>query len=113
MNAITRKIFDNARTKAIGRFGTSNLDFMEYPIRNGWKLDIMVAVTLDADILFDMDYGEICVMDDGTTTLSHRLTGKFNTVDELLDFLADRLSKIIKDYKDYVRIKTEELLEAL
>lgn len=113
MNANTRKIFDDARTKAISRFGTSNLHFSEYPIFGGWKLDIRLAVMADADRIFDMDYGEVRVMDDGTVTLSHRLTGEFDTVDELLDVLADRLSKIIKDYKDYVRIETERLLEAL
>ena len=113
MNVITRMTFDNARTKAISRFGMSNLHFSEYPIFGGWKLDIRLAVMADADRIFDMDYGEVRVMDDGTVTLSHRLTGEFDTVDELLDVLADRLSRMVKDYKDYVRIETERLLEAL
>ena len=66
----------------------------------------------DSNKLFDMEYGEVTVMDDGTTKLSHR-TGEFNTIDELLDVLADWLTKMYKDYKEYVRAETEELLETL
>lgn len=112
MNVITRITFDNARTKAISRFGTSNLHFSEYPIHGGWKLDIRVAVMLDSTKMFDMEYGVVTVMDDGKTHLTHR-TGEFNTIDELLDILADRLSKMYKDYKEFVRTETEELLETL
>lgn len=112
MNVITRITFDNARTKAISRFGTSNLHFSEYPIYGGWKLDIRVAVMWDSDKMFDMEYGTVAVMDDGKTHLTHR-TGEVNTIDELLDVLADRLSKMYKDYKDYVQTETEELLDTL
>ena len=112
MNVITRITFDNARTKAINRFGTSNLHFAEYPIHGGWKLDIRVAVMWDSTKIFDMEYGEVTVMDDGKIHLTHR-TGEFNTVDELLDVLADWLTKIYKDYKEYVQAETEELLETL
>lgn len=112
MNVITRITFDNARTKAISRFGTSNLHFSEYPIHGGWILDIRVAVITDADRVFDMEYGEVAVMDDGKTHITHR-TGEFNTIDELLDVLAGLLSKMYKDYKKYVQTETEELLETL
>ena len=112
MNVITRITFDNARTKAISRFGTSNLHFSEYPIYGGWKLDIRVAVMWDSTKMFDMEYGVVTVMDDGKIHLTHR-TGEFNTVDELLDVLADWLTKIYKDYKEYVQAETEELLETL
>ena len=112
MNVITRITFDNARTKAISRFGTSNLHFAEYPIHGGWQLDIRVAVMTDAGRLFDMEYGEVTVMNDGTTKLSHR-TGEFNTIEELFDVLADLLTKMYKDYKEYVLEQTEKSLDAL
>jgi len=113
MNANTRKIFDEAKAKAVNRFGTSNLHFAEYPISGGWKLDIRLAVMTDADRIFDLDYGDIIVMNDGTTELPHGRFGRFDTVDELFDVMADRFAKIIEDYKDYVRIETERMLEAL
>lgn len=112
MNVITRKIFDDAKAKAVRRFGTSNLHFSEYPIHGGWMLDIRVAVMWDSTKIFDMEYGEVTVMDDGKIHLTHR-TGEFNTVDELLDVLADCLTKMYKDYKEYVQAETEELLETL
>ena len=112
MNVITRITFDNARTKAISRFGTSNLHFAEYPIHGGWQLDIRVAVMWDSNKLFDMEYGEVTVMDDGTTKLSHR-TGEFSTIDELLDLLADLLAKMYKDYKEFAQKETEKALDAL
>jgi len=113
MNVITRKIFDDAKAKAVRRFGMSNLHFSEYPIFGGWKLDIRLAVMADADRIFDMDYGEVRVMDDGTTTLLYRHADVYDTLDDLFDFLAERFAGMIKDYKDYVRIETERLLEAL
>ena len=33
----------------------------------------------DSNKLFDMEYGEVTVMDDGTTKLSHR-TGEFRRI---------------------------------
>lgn len=112
MNVITRITFDNARTKAISRFGTSNVNFLEYPIHGGWKLDIRVAVITDAAEVFDMEYGVVTVMDNGKVHISHR-TGEFNTIEELLDALADWLTKMYKDYKDFVQAETEELLKTL
>lgn len=129
MNVNTRKIFDEAKAKAVHRFGTSNLNFFVYRVFDGWKLDIRLDVMENADKIFDMYHGEIHVMDDGTTKLIHRQkyfssrfpcdkprseeTGEVNTVDELMDVLDDRLTKMYKAYKDYARMETEKLLEAL
>lgn len=113
MNVITRMTFDNARTKAISRFGTSNLHFSEYPVYDGWKLDIRLVIMADADGIFAMDYGEIRVTNDGATTLLYRHADVYDTLDELFDVMAERFARMIRDYKDYVRIETERLLEAL
>lgn len=112
MNANTRKIFDDAKAKAIHRFGTSNLYFSESPIYSGWKLEIRLAIMVSGDKVFDMDYGEIRVWNNGTVTLSHR-KWVFDTDDELFDIMAERFVRMIRDYKDYVKIETERLLEAL
>ena len=72
MNSNTRKIFDEAKAKAVRRFGTSNLNFFVYRVFDGWKLDIRLDVMENADKIFDMYHGEIHVMDDGTTKLIHR-----------------------------------------
>ena len=113
MNANTRKIFDDAKAKAVHRFGTSNLYFLESPIYGGWKLEIRLAIMADADRIFDMDYGEIRVWNNGTVTLSHRKGWVFDTDDELFDIMAERFVRMIRDYKDYVKIETERLLEEL
>lgn len=113
MNVNTRKIFDETKARAIRRFGTSNLSFFEYPIFDGWILEINLSIMTDAGRVFDMDYGEIRVSNGGTVTLSHRPDGEFDTLDVLFDFLTDRFTRMIRDYKDYVRMETEELLEAL
>lgn len=112
MNVITRMTFDNVRTKALQRFSTDNLSFSEYPIYRGWKLEIRLTV-MDAGEIFDTDHGEVIVMDDGLTKLKHRQVGEFNTVDELLDVLENRLAETYKDYQEYRRKEISEALEAL
>ena len=49
----------------------------------------------------------------GTVTLSHRKGWVFDTDDELFDIMAERFVRMIRDYKDYAKIETERLLEAL
>lgn len=68
---------------------------------------------VSGDRIFDMDYGEIRVWNNETVTLSDKKGWVFDTDDELFDVMAERFARMIRDYKDYVKIETEKLLEEL
>ena len=110
MKQSVRTEFNKIKAEAYGLFGTTHLSFLENPTSRGWTLDINFRINMNDGRPYEMGQGTVYV-ENNTYTARYGIWTC--SVPEMLAHLHAAYKNALRAYKNYVKVETEKLLEAL
>lgn len=110
MKESTRKEFDRIKAKATRMFGTSDLTFKEYPLHDGYGLEIRLAIWADGRV-YVLLLGNVDIRDTGTyVDYENR---KPRDTEHLLEIMNEDYRKNLAGAREYVMKITERAIARL
>jgi hypothetical protein len=106
-----RKEFDRVKAEAAKVFGTSDLTFQEYPMADGWGLEIRLCV-MAGNRVFDLIHGVRRVLNNGCCI--NQYGDRYSSdVDDMFILMNIDYQHTLTEYRIYMMNETMHALDAL
>ena len=110
MKENTRKEFDRIKAEATRLFGTSDLTFNEYPLHDGYGLEIRLTIWA-GNRVYDLMHGSVDIRDTGTY-VDYGIRTPCNT-EHLLEIMDEDYRRNLEGCRKYIMEETKRALDAL